>query len=787
MTRSFSRFLRFFLIGLLLLACLAGCAFFFLSHIVSQAYRTLPSLEAMTDYRPKVPLRVYTANQTLIGEFGEERRNVFTLKEIPKSLTQAVLATEDERFYEHGGIDLQGIARAGINNLKGGPRQGASTITQQVARNFFLTPEQTFKRKFFEALLAFKIEDQLSKDQILEIYMNQIYLGQRAYGFSSAAQVYFGKNLSQISLAESAILAGLPKAPSAYNPVVNPKRSRERQVYILGRMLSLKYISQAQYQAALHEKVNIVGRAVASPAIISAHAEYVAEMARQFALDLFKDEAYTRGLKVYTTILNEDQEAAYQALRLGVLTYDQNHGYRGPEGFIDLSKTPAAQISETVDKALDEKIDSDGIFAAVVLEAAPNQLKVQNSAGEQILIGADGLKFASPYLSSRVAAEKRIRAGSIIRIAFDQGHWFVIQLPEVSSAFVATNTHDGSIRAMVGGFDFNLNKFNRVQQAWRQPGSSFKPFIYSASLEKGIAPATLINDAPFTYDPGHGSPIWSPKNYDGKNEGPMTMRRALTFSKNLVSVRIMDYIGPKYAQEYASRFGFDPDKNPAVLTLALGAGSVTPLQMAGAYSVFANGGYKVDPYLISKITDSTGKVLYEAKPALAGNEDHRVLSEANAFIMDTLLKDVAQRGTAAKASAQLKRQDLAGKTGTTNDAMDAWFAGYQPDVVGIAWVGFDQPRSLGSNETGGGVALPIWIDYMRTALKDKPVAPKRSVPEGIVSANGDWFLSAYAPGAALKTLGVISAEPKETDESAEEMETKAIHDKKADDTRNELF
>lgn len=726
---------------------------------LSQAYPNLPELDTLTSYRPKMPLRVFTADGMLIGEFGEERRNVVRFKEIPEIMKKAVLAIEDDRFYEHNGVDYMGIARAMINNTMGGPKQGASTITQQVARNFFLSSEQTLKRKIYEMLLAWKIEHNLSKDQILEVYMNQIYLGQRAFGFASAAQIYFGKSLKEISIAEAAMLAGLPKAPSSYNPVVNPKRAKLRQQYILQRMHTLGYISSADYEQARNEEIHTK----TNSSEFGIHAEYVAEMARQLVYDQFKEETYTRGLNVYTTITKSDQDAAYLALRRGVMDYEKRHGYRGPEAIISLPDSKEA-AEEAIEKALAEHSDSDDLQIAMVLDAQPKLVKAMLASGEEIKIEGAGLSFAASGLNPKTPANKRLQRGAVIRVTQEEKGWAITQMPEVQSAFVAANTSDGSIRALVGGFDYNFNKFNHVTQAWRQPGSSFKPFIYSASLEHGLSPATIINDEPISFDAGQtGGQAWEPKNYDGKYEGPMTMRRGLTKSKNMISIRILQRVGAKQGQEYTTRFGFLPEKNPPYLTLALGAGAVTPLQVAGAYAVFANGGYKINPYLISKVTDADGSVLFQVKPDKAGDENNRVIDERNAFLMDSMLKDVVRHGTATRALS-LKRSDLAGKTGTTNDSVDAWFAGYQPNIVGIAWIGFDQPRNLGSRETGGGLALPIWIGYMQKALKDVPNV-ERPVPKGIIQVNGDYYYAENQPGSGISNLegpDVIDEQPENT-------------------------
>ncbi len=721
--------LRWILYPLLGLAGMAIVGVALGGIVLVLAYPNLPSLEVLTDYRPKIPLRIMSADGFLIGEFGEERRAVVRINEVPPVMKQAILAAEDERFYQHGGIDTIGILRASLANLvSGGKRQGASTITMQVARNFFLSSEKTLSRKLYEVMLSFKIENNLSKDQILELYINQIYLGQRSYGFASAAQIYFGKSLKDLSAAEAAMLAGLPKAPSAYNPVVNPKRAKSRQHYVLRRMNELGFLTDKQHEAALNQPLVIKRDANE----FGVHADYVAEMARQMVAERFPDDVYTRGYRVITTVLKADQDAAYAAMRRGVMDYDRRHGYRGAEAYVDMKGV--GDKDEDLDDLLQDHPDLDDLQAAVVLAADNNGVRAYHRGGEIVTISGDGLKFAAKMLDPQAPANKRIRRGALIRIQKDEKiGWQILQLPEVESAFVSANPKDGAIRALVGGFDFSRNKYNHVTQAWRQPGSSFKPFIYSAALEKGFTPATIINDSPLTVSAAQtGSTAWEPKNYDGKYEGPMRMRTALAKSKNLVSVRILQGIGTHYAQDYATRFGFDADKHPPYLTMALGAGSVTPWQMVSAYAIFANGGYRVQPYVVREIRDDKGRVLAQAQPAKAGDETLRAIDARNAYLMDSMLRDVTIYGTAAKASVQLKRHDLAGKTGTTNDYVDAWFCGYQQNVVGVAWIGFDQPKRLGSGETGGTAALPMWINYMQTALKDvtESFMPP---PEGLTS------------------------------------------------------
>jgi penicillin-binding protein 1A len=730
--------LRFLVFPLTLLAGLVVIGVLTLALVVALAFPNLPALGALTEYQPKVPLRIYTAEGILIGEFGEERRAVVSIEEVPAQLKNAIIAAEDERFYEHPGIDYLGVLRAAYANVvAGGRRQGASTITMQVARNFFLSSEKTLTRKLYEALLAFKIEHSLTKDQILELYVNQIYLGQRAYGFGAASQIYFGKALGQLTLAETAMLAGLPKAPSVYNPIANPQRAKQRQQYVLRRMTELGYITATQYEDGLNAPIRPRRGEVNE---YSVHAEYIAEMVRQALAEHYPEDVYSRGFRVYTTIRKADQEAAYQALRKGVLEYDQRQGYRGPEGYAEL---PESASEEDYEDVLAEHNDSDDLLAAVVLSASRRQVQAVLRSGEKIAISGDGLRFAARALEPKTPPQRRIRRGALIRVAPEGKSWQIVQLPEAEAAFISIDPQDGAIRALVGGFDFNRNKFNHVTQAWRQPGSSFKPFIYSAALEKGFTTATIVPDEPVVLEAEEtGSQRWEPQNYDGAFEGPMRLRAALAKSKNMVSIRVLDAIGARYAQEYVARFGFEPERHPAYLTMALGAGSVTPWHMARAYAVFANGGYLVQPYFIHKIVDDRGNPLALADPPRAGEESPRVIDERNAFIMDSIMQDVTRYGTASRV-ARLGRNDLAGKTGTTNEFVDAWFAGYQSTLVGISWVGFDQPRSLGKSQTGSLVALPIWLGYMEAVLKEVPQTA-REVPVGVVSVPTGVFPA--APG-----------------------------------------
>ncbi|MDM0021574.1 penicillin-binding protein 1A [Variovorax saccharolyticus] len=711
--------------------------------------RRLPELSALSDYQPKQPLRVYSADGALIGEFGEERRNLTPFAQIPQVMKDAVLAVEDARFYEHGGVDYKGFARAALASLQGGRKQGASTITMQVARNVYLSSERTVQRKTWEILLALRMERQLSKDQILEVYLNQIYLGNRAYGFAAASEAYFGKPLQQITIAEAAMLAGLPKAPGTNNPVANPRRARARQLYVIDRMQETGFISAAQAEAARREPLQL--RDAADPSRL--HAEYVAETVRQMMHAQYGDSIYTSGLKVTTSLIASEQQAAYRSLRRGIMDYERRQAYRGPEASVELPEDPKA-LDDAVDDALAEHPDNGDLVAAVVLKASAKEVVAVRANGETLQISGEGLKPAQSGLAEKAPRNIRIRPGAVIRVArTPKNNWEITQLPEVEGAFVALDPRSGAIQALVGGFDFDKNKFNHVTQAWRQPGSSFKPFIYSAALEKGFTPATVVNDAPLSFEAGAGGTAWEPKNYDGGHDGPITLRRALQQSKNLVTLRVMQSIGADYAQDWVTRFGFEREKQPANLPMALGAGSVTPLQMAAGYAVFANGGYRVNPYLVTRVTDARGKVLMETEPPVL-DEARRAIPERNAFLMDSLLQSVVKGGTASRAWQAIRRDDLYGKTGTTNDSFDTWFAGFQPTRVGIAWVGYDTPRQLGvRGETGGSLSLPIWTGYMQPTLKGVPVAALKA-PEGVVQVDGEWYFDDYAPGRGVASLGL---------------------------------
>lgn len=718
--------------------------------IIALATPRLPSITSVADYRPKMPLRIMSADGVLIGEFGEERRSLVRLSDVPKHLIDAILAAEDDQFYQHRGIDFAGIARAAIANIFAGSKsQGASTITMQVARNFYLSTEKTFTRKIYEVLLASEIERNLTKNQILELYLNQIYLGKRAYGFAAASQTYFGKDISQISVAEAAMLAGLPKAPSAFNPASNLRRATERQHYVLGRMEKLKLISEKEAEKAKKEKLIVIGKIDEFPV----RAPYVAEMARQLVYDQYKEEAYTLGLTVYTTVLADEQRAANRAVRQGLLEFDRRKGWRGPEAFITLP-SDKEEAEDVIEDALSIRPDSEELSAAVVSEVTADKVVVRKSRGQRIEIAGEGLRFAAPGLLPTAPPAKRLRRGAVVRIApMPDGTMQITQMPEVESGFVSINSQTGAVRALVGGFDFNRNKFNRVTQAWRQPGSAFKPFIYAAALTKGFSPATIVNDAPVQFDPGQtGGQAWDPKNYDGKYDGAIPLRTGLAKSKNMVSIRVLHSIEPKYAQDYVTRFGFEPERNPPYLTLALGAGSVTLWQMASAYAVFSNGGYRVNPYLIDRVVDLQGKVIARAQPIRSGSEANRVIDARHAFIMDSMLHEVVKSGTATRALS-LGRSDIGGKTGTTNDSNDAWFAGYSPNISAVAWVGYDQPRSLGDRETGGGLALPIWMDYMRVALARVP-ASSLPMPEGVISIWGEYYTQESRPGVGVSSVGL---------------------------------
>ena len=724
---------RFLFVAVLWLSLL-GAAVAGLS--VAVLYPSLPDLKTLTDYQPKQPLRIYTEDKVLIGEFGEERRHVVRLKDTPMALRRAILAAEDDRFYEHGGIDMLGVLRAaGANLVSGGARQGASTITMQVARNFFLGSEKTMSRKLKEAMLSYKIEKELSKDEILELYINQIYLGQRAYGFAAAAQIYFGKPLANINLAEAAMLAGLPKAPSSYNPVANFPRAKVRQGYVLGRMRDLGWISGAEYDEAIAKKLVVRNL----PQAFDGGADHLAEMARSYMFQRYGESIYVSGMKVYTTVRIADQRAAADAVRAGLVAYNRRKRYIGPEAYVSLPASQEKRVAVIAD-ALSAHPEVNGLVPAVVLKLTPKGMRVQLPQGEEVELGASELAFAKT-----AEAGKGLKPGAVVRVVrLSAGApWQLTMLPHVEGALVSLSPADGAIRAMVGGFAFSRNQYNHTVQALRQPGSAFKPFIYSAALEKGITPATVFDDAPLRVDPAlTGGVVWNPENYDKEFGGSMTLRRALTLSKNLVSIRVLLRTTPEFARQHAARFGFDPERIQPYPTMALGVNEVSPLELAAGYAVFANGGQRVHPYYLLRVTDKDGRVLEN----YTAPEPVPALDPRNAFIMTTMMQDVIRHGTAAKAM-DLGRLDLAGKTGTTNDYKDTWFAGFGPTRVAVAWIGYDTPRTTG--ETGATGALPIWMHYMGRALQGVPEVTY-APPEGVIvvpQADGrsEYFMMEYAP------------------------------------------
>ena len=757
--------------------CGAGAAISLGLVIFSVAYYQLPAIDALTQYRPKVPLRVYTADGDLIGEFGEERRDYVPFEEIPRHVKLAILAAEDNGFYEHSGIEFMGIARAAISNIITGRRgQGGSTITMQVARNFFLSSERSYTRKLYEVAMAFKIEQNLSKDKIFEVYANQIFLGHRSYGFGSAAKTYFGKDLRDLSISEAAVLAGLPVAPSAYNPLVNMRRATMRRNYVLGRMFNLGYIDEITYASAIAQPIKVrqttAEQQKTQLQTQELHAGYVAEMVRMLLVPYFKDTLYNQGLNVYTTIRSFDQKVASSTVRQNMIDYDRRYGYRGVEGHVDISQEETREAN--IRQALAKVVSSANLLPGVVTQLTPQSMSVQLYSGETVTIAAKGFAFAKRYiaqngkeLQGRYKA-KELRVGAIVRVTQDaKGKWSLGQIPVVESAFVSANFNTGAIYSLVGGFDFKLNQFNHVTQAWRQPGSSFKPFIYSAALDKGFTPATIINDAPLSIDPRlTGGKLWEPRNDDRRYDGPMTLATALARSKNLVSIRIVQAIDPFYAQQFISKFGFNPKNHPALLTMALGVGSVTPLEMVTGYSVFANGGYLVQPYLIEKVTDAEGNVLMQSHNAKVGDGAPRTLDARNAYVMNSLLHGVATQGTGRRAGNALKRADIGAKTGTTNDALDAWFAGYAGEIAAVGWMGYDQPKSLGANAYGAGLVLPVWVNYMKAVLKGAPEY-YRPQPADVVKIDGMPFYADQV-GDTVQTLGLgETTSPEEVDPIAE--------------------
>lgn len=756
---------------------------------------TLPDAETLKDVDLQTPLRVYTADGLLITEYGEKRRTPITYQEIPPQFIDALLASEDDGFFEHSGIDLKGLARAVFDLVTTGRKKsGGSTITMQVAKNYYLSSEKTFTRKFTEILLALKIEKALTKEEILELYVNKIYLGKRAYGIEAASQVYYGKSITELNLAELAMIAGLPQAPSAANPIRSPERAVSRRNYVLARMHNLGKISEAEFQQSIRQPAT--ARYHGATSEISA--PYVAEMIRQEMIRRYGNKAYTSGYSVYTTINSARQRAANAALQKGLLKYDRDHGYRGAQTsypVIPLSVPEAPELEEWIAQAdpakdvdwpqtleaWEEKLRDLGDFGiiepGVVMNATEEGAWVYG-IGKIRWLPFAGMTWAAPYLSVNSVGNAPENAldvisnGDLIWLESTSSGLKLAQVPQAEGALVSMNPHNGAIEALVGGFSNSDNQFNRATQAERQPGSAFKPFIYSAALDNGFTTASLINDAPVVFKDASLESTWRPENYSGKFYGPTRLRQALYRSQNLVSIRILKQMGPATAVRYIQDFGFNPARLNKDLSLALGASAVTPLDMATGYSAFANGGYKVSPFVMQSIISDTGEVLYEANPTLAmappeegatgnlireGLNDNdsptegeseqvesievptlyaeRIMSPENHYLTVSMMRDVVRRGTGRKALA-LGRNDLAGKTGTTNDQKDAWFSGFNPDLVATVWIGFDQPTTLGRWASGGGTALPVWVDYMREALDGAPEEHFEQ-PEGIVTVRID--------------------------------------------------
>jgi penicillin-binding protein 1A len=710
----------------------------------------LPPIDRIVNYQPRQPLTVLTSDGVEIAQFGTERRQYTPLAQIPRRFQDALLAVEDGRFRSHSGIDPQGMARAVLSMLTGGRKQGASTITQQLVRTMLLTQQFTPERKAKEILLALKVEQALSKDRILEIYLNEIFLGQRAYGFAAAATTYFGKPLDKLTWAETAMLVGLPQNPHYANPVINLARATQRQRLVLQRLQETGLINERELAAARTEKL-----ALRSPLDAPLQAGHVAEMARRVVVERFGTEAYTSGLRVVTSLRAADQKAAVAAVQKGILAHDRKGPWRGPEDVEVLPAGTDAATEAAAAQALKNHRDDELLRVGIVLQASPTAVVVQLASGDAVTLRGEALRWAQPALAAKARAPLALKRGAIVRLLRQdqqQGPgWTISQWPQVQAGLVALDPATGRIRALVGGFDFTHQAFNHATQAYRQPGSSFKPFLYSAALERGVMPATLIDDLPFVSDNVAGKP-WAPQNYDGRFDGPITLREALVRSKNLVSVRLAQHVGVGAARDWAARFGIDPARQPDNLTFALGSGSVSPLQMAQAYGVFANGGWRVPAVLVERITDARGLVLFEAPPAAALSEDTRAVPARNVFVVNSLLADVTRVGTAASAQARLKRPDLYGKTGTTNDAVDAWFAGFQPSLVAVVWVGYsDAARSLGERESGSALALPIWTDYMAVALNGVPVQALEP-PAGVQRLDDEWIYDEWLGGGRVAHL-----------------------------------
>ncbi|MGT3154766.1 penicillin-binding protein 1A [Legionella pneumophila] len=705
----------------------------------------LPNVDSLKTVQLQVPLQIFSKEGLLIQEYGEKKRIPVTYDEIPPTLIHALIATEDQRFFEHPGVDVMGLGRAAVSMLKTGTKsQGGSTITMQVARNFFLSRKKTFLRKFNEIMLAIKIDRELSKEKILELYLNRVYLGNRAYGVGAAAMVYFGKSLKDLNLAELAMIAGLPQAPSTQNPIANPLAAKKRRDHVLERLLEEHYINEEQYQNAVNQPIT----AKYHGTNIEVKAPYVAEMIRQSLYDNFGPEAYTKGYKVYTTIDGKLQNTANEVVEKNLIAYDHRHGYRGPIANIGEKDSQSPKIRQ---KYLRQYPELNSLTPAVVTEVREKEATAALQNGQIIIIPWEGMSWARPALKrggwvgkSPTKAQQVVAAGDIIYVHSTEKSWQLAQIPEAESAMVAMNPKNGAIEVLVGGFNFSKSKFNRATQSSRQPGSSFKPFVYAAALNNGYNLATLINDAPIVVDDPSQPNLWRPHNVNLKFNGPTRLKQALVQSKNLVSIRILDDIGIDYTIDFLTRFGFNKKSLPRALSLALGSLSISPMDLTTAYAVFANGGYKVEPYLIDHITDADGKILLQAKPSIvcdpcdkdkvdASTLAPRVISEDIAFLMNTALRDVIQHGT-GRAARVLNRQDIAGKTGTTNDQVDAWFAGFNPNLVVTTWIGFDNPKSL--YEYAANLALPLWIDFMKVALKDKPEVELKQ-PENVIAVRID--------------------------------------------------
>lgn len=707
----------------------------------------LPPIDRIVNYQPRLPLQVLTADGVEIAQFGSERRQYVPLAQTPKLLQDAVLAVEDSRFREHSGIDARGMARAVIAALTGGMRQGGSTITQQLVRTMLLTQKFTPERKTKEILLALKVEQALSKDRILEIYLNEIFLGQRAYGFAAASRIYFGKPMDKLSVAEVALLAGLPQNPYYANPVANLARAQARQRIVLQRMRDTGVITEAQQRAAAAEKI-----VIRPPGQQAVHAPHVAEMARRVVFERFGNASYAAGIQVVTSLRAAEQQAAWTAVRQGVLAYDRRGPWRGPEDQEALPEGEGPELEKAAAAALKSHADDETLRVGIVLSASPKAVRVQLAqGGEAVTVSGEGLRWVQAGLLPKPVARLKLQRGSVVRlVAQPGGRWALSQWPEVEAALVAMDTATGRVRALVGGFDFERQPFNHATQAWRQPGSSFKPFLYSAALEQRVMPATRIDDLPFS---ANG---WNPQNSDGRFDGPLSLREALARSKNLVSVRVLQHVGTSFARDWAARFGLDPARQPDNLTLALGSGSVTPLQMAQGYATLANGGWKHAPVFVERILDAQGRVIFEAPAAPAMTDANRAIPERNAYVMSSLLQEVTRSGTGARAQAALRRPDIHGKTGTTDDAVDAWFAGYHPTLAAVVWMGHDDPRSLGERESGGGLALPIWIDFMAVALRSVPVATPGLPPAGLAREADDWVYAEWLTGGSVARLSADS-------------------------------